>query len=65
MDYIISIIPQMLAGCQVTAQVFFFTIILSIPLGLVLAFGRVSNLSLVKHFIAFYVWVMRGTPLML
>ncbi len=55
----------MLAGCQVTAQVFLFTIILSIPLGLILAFGRVSNLSLVKHFIAFYVWVMRGTPLML
>ena len=65
MDYIISIIPQMLAGCQVTAQVFFFTIIMSIPLGLLLAFGRVSNLSLIKNFIAFYVWVMRGTPLML
>lgn len=65
MDYILSIIPQMLLGSVVTGQIFLITIVLSIPLGLLLAFGRVSSVKVLQMCIAFYVWVMRGTPLML
>ncbi len=65
MDYVLSIIPQMLAGCVITGQVFVLTLIMSVPLGLALAFGRVSGIKLLQSLIAFYVWVMRGTPLML
>ncbi len=65
MDYVLSIIPQMLDGCVVTGQVFILTIMMSIPLGLMLAFGRVSGIKVLQSLIAFYVWVMRGTPLML
>lgn len=65
MDYIIKIIPQMLDGCVVTAQVFFITIILSIPLGVLLSLGRVSGLAVLQKLIGIYVWLLRGTPLML
>ena len=65
MDYIIRIIPQMLEGCIVTAQVFFITIVLSIPLGVLLSLGRVSSIALLQKAIGLYVWLLRGTPLML
>lgn len=65
MDYIIRIIPQMFEGSIVTAQIFFCTIILSLPLGLLLSLGRASNFKPLQALIAFYVWIMRGTPLML
>lgn len=65
MDYIIRIIPQMLDGCVVTAQVFFVTIILSIPLGVLLSLGRVSGIAVLQKLIGIYVWLLRGTPLML
>ena len=65
MDYIIRIIPQMLDGCVVTAQVFFITIVLSIPLGVLLSLGRVSGIAVLQKLIGIYVWLLRGTPLML
>lgn len=65
MDYIIRIIPQMLEGSIVTAQVFLITIVLSIPLGVLLSLGRVSSISLLQKVIGLYVWLLRGTPLML
>lgn len=65
MDYIIRIIPQMLEGSIVTAQVFLITIVLSIPLGVLLSLGRVSYITLLQKVIGLYVWLLRGTPLML
>ena len=43
MDYIISIIPQMLMGTVDTLRLFFITIVLAIPLGILLAFCRVRH----------------------
>ena len=65
MDYIISIIPQMLMGTVDTLRLFFITIVLAIPLGILLAFCRVSSLKLLRDVVAAYVYVLRGTPLML
>ena len=65
MDYVIRIIPQMLEGSIVTAQIFFCTIVLSLPLGLILSMGRASRFKVLQSIISFYVLVMRGTPLML
>lgn len=65
MDYIIRIIPQMLEGSIVTAQVFLITIVFSIPLGVLLSLGRVSSITLLQKVIGLYVWLLRGTPLML
>ena len=65
MDYIISIIPQMLMGTVDTLRFFFITIVLAIPLGILLAFCRVSSFKLLRDVVAAYVYVLRGTPLML
>ena len=65
MDYIISIIPQMLMGTVDTLRLFFITIVLAIPLGIILAFCRVSPFKLLRDVVAAYVYVLRGTPLML
>ncbi len=65
MDYIIRIIPQLLEGGVVTGEVFLITIVLSVPIGIFLALGRVSSIGILEKIIAFYVWVLRGTPLML
>ena len=45
MDYIISILPQMWLGTIETLKLFFITIVLSIPLGILLALARVSSLG--------------------
>ena len=55
----------MFSGIQVTFEVFICTICLSIPFGLLLALGRMSNITPLQKIIGFYVWVLRGTPLML
>ncbi len=65
MDYIVNILPEMLAGTEVTIKLFFLVIILSAPLGLLVAVMRMLGGVPVKAIIAFYIWVMRGSPLML
>ena len=65
MDYIISIIPQMLMGTVDTLRLFFITIVLAIPFGIILAFCRVSSFKILRDVVAAYVYVLRGTPLML
>ena len=55
----------MLIGTMDTLRLFFITIVLSIPLGILLAFGRVSSFRGLRKAIAAYVYVLRGTPLML
>lgn len=59
------IMREMTAGFGQTCLIFFMTLVLSLPLGLVMYFGRVSKIKLVSGIVKFYISVMRGTPLML
>ena len=65
MDYVIYIIPQMLSGISVSLSIFVLTLLFAIPFGFLMALGRMSKLQPLKKAVAFYVWLMRGTPLML
>ena len=65
MDYVIQILGPLLAGTAVTLQVFLLTLLLSVPLGLVLALLRVSHFRVASGIVNGYIWLMRGTPLML
>ncbi len=65
MDYLLRILPQLIEGTGVTIQVFLITIVLAIPLGLALALGRISRWPLLSTTVNGYIWLMRGTPLML
>ena len=55
----------MLTGVKLTIQLFIVTIILSIPLGLVLTFLKMSKNTALSKVISFYILIMRGTPLLL
>lgn len=65
MQYLFQILGPMLDGTVVTLQMFFITIILSLPFGLMLALGRISRFRALKSGIGVYIWIFRGTPLML
>jgi len=65
MEYVFNIFGPMLDGTVVTLQMFFITIVLSLPLGLLLAVGRISRYPAVRGTVGTYIWLMRGTPLML
>ncbi|SCP96162.1 amino acid ABC transporter permease [Anaerobium acetethylicum] len=56
---------QLGKGFLATVQVFALTLIFSLPLGLLISFGRMSKIFPVRLITKFYISVMRGTPLML
>lgn len=55
----------MLDGSQITLQIFFITLVMALPLGLLASLGRLSKLRPLSFFVEVYIWLMRGTPLML
>ena len=65
MNYVIQIMGPLLEGTGVTLQVFLITFVLAVPLGLSLALLRVSGFAVVGGLVNGYIWLMRGTPLML
>lgn len=65
MDYILRILPNMFAGLGVSAQIFLITIVLSLPIGILLALVRISKVAVFRKLAVVYIYVMRGTPLML
>jgi len=65
MEYLSHLIPAMLQGTAVTLQLFCLTLIMALPLGIVLAVARMSKFKPLNIFMQFYVWVFRGTPLLL
>lgn len=62
---IIAFIPQALEGLKVTIEIFAITLIFSIPLGVIIALGRISKISILKSITGAYVLILRGTPLLL
>ncbi len=65
MDYFTAILGPLLNGTAVTLQVFLITLALAVPLGLGLALVRVSRFRTASGIVSGYIWLMRGTPLML
>ena len=65
MDYILSLLGPLGEGSLVSLQLFFITLLLSIPLGVVLALMRLSRHRWLGLGVSGYLWLMRGTPLML
>ena len=65
MDNLLNTILQMLEGSEITLEIFFITLVIALPLGMLAALGRLSKLRLLSAFMEFYIWLMRGTPLML
>lgn len=64
-EYMISILIPMLEGAQMTVLLFLIAIIASIPLGFLLTLAANSSIKLLSWFAHGYIYVMRGTPLLL
>ena len=56
---------ELLGGFSYTLLIFIITLVCSIPLGLVVAFGSMSKFKPLRYLTKLFVWVIRGTPLML
>ena len=62
---IMTMTAQLAEGFLVTVQIFVLTLLFSLPLGMLVAFGRMSRCKIIKLIAKLYISVMRGTPLML
>ncbi len=56
---------QLAGGMGTSIQIFAVTLIFSLPLGLLVAVGRMSKNPIIRNLVKLYISVMRGTPLML
>ncbi len=65
MEKILETVFLMLEGAELTIEIFCVTLLLSLPLGLFAALCRISKIFPLRLLMEFYIWIMRGTPLML
>ena len=65
MDKVMEFIPFMLEGAVVTVELFALTLVISLPLGLPIALGSNSRIKPLSFICKVYVWIFRGTPLLL
>ncbi|RIX69859.1 amino acid ABC transporter permease [Acidovorax cavernicola] len=65
MEYVLSLLGPLSQGALVTLKLFVVTLVLAVPLGLALALMRVSRFRALARLVNGYIWLMRGTPLML
>lgn len=60
-----TMVRELGTGMLITTEIFVLTLVFSLPLGMVLAFGRMSRLKVLSFLTKLYISIMRGTPLML
>ena len=65
MNYILELMPQVLDGLKMTLEIFILTLVISIPLGILVAVMRTSKSIILSKLSGLYVLIMRGTPLLL
>lgn len=65
LNYTATLMPQVIVGLKSTLEIFTLTLALSIPLGIIVALGRLSKIKIINKITSFYVLIMRGTPLLL
>ena len=60
-----QVTKDLLEGFGTTLQLFGLTLLFALPLGLIISFGSMSKFKPVKWLVKTFVWIIRGTPLML
>ncbi|MBE6963047.1 MAG: amino acid ABC transporter permease [Ruminococcaceae bacterium] len=59
------IIGRLLESSQLNLEIFFITLLFGLPLGLLISFGSMSKFTPLRWLTQTFVWIIRGTPLML
>ena len=62
---LMTMIKELCGGMLITTEIFVLTLLFSLPLGLILSFGRMSKIGILRLVTKIYISIMRGTPLML
>ncbi len=65
MEQFINVSQQLLKGFGENSLIFIITILLALPLGLIVSMGSMSKFKPLKWLTKTFVWIIRGTPLML
>ena len=60
-----NLISELLNGLLMSVWIFLLTLLVSLPLGLLVALGRMSKIWILRQLTNIYISIMRGTPLML
>lgn len=63
--YISEVMPALIDGTKTTLSLFTLTLVLAIPLGLLVSVGLQSKFKPLQAILKLYIWLMRGTPLLL
>lgn len=63
--YIANLAVRLSGGMLTSVEIFVLTLVFSLPLGMIVAFGRMSKNCIIRGITKFYIALMRGTPLML
>lgn len=61
----VVLIRELCSGMVTSVEIFFMTLLFSLPLGLLVSFGRMSKFTPLRLLTKLYISIMRGTPLML
>ncbi|MBQ2661659.1 MAG: amino acid ABC transporter permease [Clostridia bacterium] len=59
------ILTKLFDAFFLNCEIFFKTLLFALPLGLIISFGSMSNFKPLKALVRTFVWIIRGTPLML
>lgn len=60
-----SVTASLAEGFLMTLRIFGLTLLFALPLGLIISFGSMSRVGVIKWIVKGFVWIIRGTPLML
>ncbi len=56
---------SLLGGFLTTFKIFILTLALALPLGLIISFGSMTKVRIIRWIVRTFIWIIRGTPLML
>ncbi|MBR4544795.1 MAG: amino acid ABC transporter permease [Oscillibacter sp.] len=62
---LLTVTSTLLDGFGTTLRLFFLTLLFALPLGLVVSFGSMSKFSPLRYCTQTFVWIIRGSPLLL
>ena len=65
MELFLRVTLELLGGFWQTLRLFALTLLISVPLGMVVCLGSMSRFRILRIPVKLFVWVIRGTPLML
>ena len=60
-----KVTKDLLSGLKMTFLLFALTLLFALPLGLIISLGSICNFRIIKYPVKVFVWIIRGTPLML